>query len=113
MASFHHQHGIARRQGVDQRGFPGAGPRSRIDEYVAAGLEHILQAFEHTAAERAEFGSAMVDDRPRHRPQNAVGNRGGTRYLQEVAPGDTGGIGRHLVLQPLRKHAVRRRLLQN
>ncbi len=87
MARLEHQHAIARRQRVDERGFPGAGARRRVDHDRPRGLEDRLQALQDFQRQLRELGTPMVDGRLVHRPQDAVGHVGGPGNLQEMAAG--------------------------
>jgi hypothetical protein len=49
------------------------------------GLEDLLHAGNHLAAQRAELGPAVVDGGQADGAQDAVGHRAGARDLQEVA----------------------------
>ena len=83
-----HQHGLARRQRVDQRRFPRAGPRGGVDHHGPGGADHPPHSAQHGAPQFGEAGSAMVDGRFGDRPQHAIGHVGRARNLQEVAAGD-------------------------
>ncbi len=85
VAGLEHQHPVARRQRVGERGFPRAGARRRVDHDVAVGLEDFFQAREHLEGQRGELGAAVVDGRHVHRPQHPVGHVGRAWNLQEVA----------------------------
>jgi hypothetical protein len=87
VAGLDHQHRVAGRERVDQRRFPGAGARRRIDHHRMARLENLLHFGEHLPAECAELGPAMIDRRQAHRPQNAIGHRARPGDLQEMAAG--------------------------
>ena len=50
-----HEHAIARRQRVDERGFPRTRARRRVDDDVRLGLEDRLDLGEHLTAELAEL----------------------------------------------------------
>ncbi len=95
LAGLHHQHAVAGRERVDQRRFPGAGARRGIGDYRIGGLENGLDAVEALLRELGEFRPAVVDHRGVHRPQHAVGQRGRSRNLQEVASNRTRGVLRH------------------
>ena len=72
---FVHQHMVARTQGVDQRGLPGAGAGGRINHHRLPGLEDFLDVGQYLQAQRAELGAAVVDGGQAHGPQDAVRNR--------------------------------------
>src|SRR5262249_49780451 len=63
---------------------------------------------EYLQAEFLEFWSAVIDDRHVHRPQDALGDRGRTGDLQEMAPGAPGLV-RHLIA-PCVNGSLRQRL---
>ena len=51
VAGLVHQHAFARRERIDERCFPRAGPGGRVDHHCTlAGLEHALHASEHRFA---------------------------------------------------------------
>ena len=79
-----HQHAVAGRERVHERGFPRAGPRCRVDDDVRLGREHPLHACQDGPSELAELGAAMVDRRAVDRAKHAVGNVRRSRNLQEV-----------------------------
>ncbi|MNT63776.1 hypothetical protein D3C72_2016200 [compost metagenome] len=87
MTGFEHQHVVARAERVDQRGFPGARARGRIDDDGLLGLEDLLDVGQDLAAQRAELRAPMVDGRIAHRTQDAVGHGARSRDLEEVAAG--------------------------
>ena len=60
MAGLGHEHLIAGRQGVHQRGLPRAGSGSRIDDDRAARTEHRAQPLEQLLAKNGKLGTAMV-----------------------------------------------------
>ena len=84
---FEHQDGVAGTERVDERRFPGARARRRIDDDRLLRLEDLLDPFEHCQAERAEFGATMVDGRVAHRAQDAIRHRARSGDLQEVSSG--------------------------
>ena len=90
VAGLGHQHAIARRQRVDERRFPRAGARGRVDDDGAVGLEHLLHPGEHRLAQRRRtpgprWSIVGVVDRAQH----AVGHVGRPGNLQEMAAGRT------------------------
>jgi len=95
LTAFIHQHGVTRRQGVDQRRFPGAGTGGRVNDNVSLGLEHAFHAGEYVLAELRELRTAMVDHRHVDGAHHAFGHGAGSGDLQEMA---AGGVG-HGVLQ--------------
>ena len=68
---------------------------------MAVGFEDCLDFGEHALAELLEFGAAVIDRRPVHRPQDAIGHRRRTRDLQEMPASDPGRIAGHMVLNCL------------
>src|SRR5258707_474848 len=95
LPGFHHQHAVAGRERVDERGFPCAGASGGIDDDRIGGLEDGLDAFETVFGELGEFRPAVVDDRRVHGPQHAVGQRRRPRNVKEVAAHGAGRILRH------------------
>src|SRR5262245_55811199 len=87
LSGLEHQHAVARRKRVAQRGFPRAGTGGRPHEYRSARLEDELQVVEHLTGKPTEIRAAMIQRRVVDRPQYAVGNVRRTRYLQEMAAG--------------------------
>jgi len=90
MAGFEHQDALARRERVDERGFPGAGARGGIDHDGRAGLEHFFQPLEDLQPHGAEIGATVVHRSAVDRAQNAVGDVGRPRDLQEMASAPVG-----------------------
>ena len=84
MSGLRHQHVIARRERVDECGFPGAGSGSGVDDDVGLRLEYALHPGKHAFREHSELGAAMIDRRVVDRPQHTIGHVGRTRDLQEV-----------------------------
>src|SRR5882672_10204489 len=80
-----HEHAVAGRKRVDQRRFPRAGPRGRVDHHRLLCLEYRFQAIEDLQAHLAEFRAAMVHGRVVDRAQHPVRDIGGPGDLQEVA----------------------------
>ena len=95
LAGLHHQHLVAGRQRVDQRGFPGAGAGGGVDDHRIGGLEDGLDAFQAFLGELGEFRPAVIDDRRVHRAQHAVGDRGRSRDMQKMPSDRTRGILSH------------------
>ena len=85
LAGLDHQHRVARRQGVDERGFPRAGARAGIHHDRPGGLKHALQARDRFAPERGERRPAMIDGRLRDGAQNPIGHVGRAGNLEKVA----------------------------
>jgi hypothetical protein len=82
-----HEHAIARRERVDERGFPGPRARGGVDDHRPARAEDPLQPVQDRTGELLERGPAMVDRRAVHGAQDAVGDVGRPRDLQEMAAG--------------------------
>ena len=55
------------------------------DDHVTLSLEHTLETVEHLPGQRSEVGAPMIDGRLRDRPEDAMGNVGRARDLQEMA----------------------------
>ena len=87
MARLGHQHAVAGRQGVHQRGLPRAGAAGGIDDDVLPGLEYALQPRQHRLGELRELRTAMIDRRMVDRAQHPVRNIGRARDLEEVSAG--------------------------
>ena len=80
-----HQHPVARRQRVDQRRLPGAGAGGRVDHHLPRlGPDDPLHAVEHAPTQLRELRPAVVDGRPVHGAQHAVGHVRRPGDLQEV-----------------------------
>ena len=90
MTGLDHQHPVARRQCVDERGLPRPGARGGIDHHRALGLQHPPHAGDDFLAELGEFGAPVIDRRHRDRAQHPVGHIGRPRDLQEMAAGMAG-----------------------
>ncbi len=84
LAGLGHQHLVARLQRVDDRGFPGAGPRRRIDHDRLFGAEDALGGRHHRKAELGEFGAAMIHAGHVHGPQHPVGYVGRSWNLEKM-----------------------------
>ena len=95
LAGLDHQHAIAGRQRVDQRGFPSTGAGRGVDDDRIGGLENGLDAVETALGELGKLRPAMIDDRSIHGAQHAVGQRRRPRDLQEMTPGGARSILRH------------------
>ncbi len=87
VAGLPHQHQVAGRQRVHQSRFPRAGARRRIDDHRLFGLENLAHAAKHLLGQRVELGSAVIDRRIIHRPQDAVRDVGRPGNLQEMPSG--------------------------
>src|SRR5258708_28142410 len=91
VAGLRHQHALARRERAYERRFPGAGARSRVDDYFAArAFEDALHSRDHALPQLGEVGAAVVHGRKVDRAQHPVGHVGGAGNLQEVAAGAAG-----------------------
>ena len=77
---------VSRRERVHQGRFPAAGPGARKQERGSGlGLEDLPDIAKHRQREPGERGGAMILHRHVHRPQDPVGDVGGTGDEQEVA----------------------------
>ena len=83
-----HQHGVAGREHIDQRGFHAAGARGAEQEDVMPRAEHGAQRAGHLFEDGAEFRPAMRQHRQRHRGAHALGDRGGSGHAEAVGGGD-------------------------
>ncbi len=84
LAGLGHQHLVARRQRVDDRGFPGAGARRRIDDDRLLGAEDALDTRQHVMTEFGELGTTVIQGRHVHGPQHPVGHVGGSWNLEKM-----------------------------
>ena len=73
LADVERQHGITGRERVDERRFPRAAPRRRINHHRPRRLEDPLQALQHLAAERREL--RRRDGRSSAAPSRAARDR--------------------------------------
>src|ERR1700682_6605719 len=85
MAGLYHQYLVARRERVDDRGFPGASARGRKNDDRSGGLEDFLAAFENHLCQFGKCRTAVVDHRHVHGPEHAIGDRARTGNLKKVA----------------------------
>ncbi len=99
------QDAVAGAQCVDQRGFPGAGPRGREDADGAGRLEHAAKPGDHLAAQCAELRTSMIDRIAIHCPQHPVGQVGRAGCLQKVTARDVLGHFERFLQGWRRKHA--------
>ena len=76
LAGLGHQHLVAGRKRIDDRGFPRPRPRRRIDQYRLLGAEHALRGRHYRKAKLGEFGAAMIHAGHVHGPQHPVGDVG-------------------------------------
>src|SRR5262245_30333921 len=95
LAGFHHQHLVAWRERIDERGFPGTRACGGVDDDRIGGLEDGLNAFKALLRKSRKLWTAVVDNRRVHRPQDAVRERGGAWNMQKMAPDRTRGILSH------------------
>ena len=84
VAGFPHQYRVAGRQCVDEGGFPSSGTGCGIDDNRLFCLENLANGPQDLFCQRVELRPAVVDRRMIHRAQDAVGNVGRPRDLQEV-----------------------------
>jgi hypothetical protein len=85
MAGLDHQHLVARRERVDDRGLPGARPRGREDDDRPGRLEDFASAFENRLCQVGKGRAAVIDDRHVHGPEHAVRNGARAGNLKEMA----------------------------
>ncbi|OIQ67001.1 hypothetical protein GALL_514240 [mine drainage metagenome] len=72
LAGLGQQHLVARRQRIDERGFPGAGARRRKNDDRLLGAENALHSGEYRMTEFGKFGTAVIQGRHIHGPQHPV-----------------------------------------
>ena len=97
VAGLDHQYGLARREQVGQRRFPGAVAGRGIHEEVLVGLQDALHAVVAGVVDGDEFFRHEIDYGPVHRAQDAVGNVGRAGIVEELA---ATGLGVHGVPPP-------------
>ncbi|MCY1521370.1 hypothetical protein D9M68_561810 [compost metagenome] len=95
MAGLHHEHPVAGRQRIDQRGLPGARAGRGKDHHGRLRLEHLLDAAQHRQPQRAEYRSAVIDGGLVDGAQDAVGHIGRPRNLQKMPAGRMVVQGKH------------------
>src|SRR5262249_52307190 len=88
---------VAGAEGVDQRRFPGTGPRAGEDDDRPLGLKYGPAPGEDLLPERLEGRPAVVDGGEVHRPQHPVRNVGGSGNLEEMT---SAANGHHCSLPP-------------
>ena len=86
MSSFTHQHPVTRRQGIDQRRFPGARTGGGVNDDRPFGLEHGLQPFQHLDGKKMERRTTVVDDCLVDGPENPLRHIRRPRDLQKMSP---------------------------
>src|SRR6185437_10138362 len=79
------EHLVARRQRVEQRGFPGAGARGGKDRHRSGGLEQPAHAGANRLAQLDIVGPTVIDDRVVHRASDAIGNVARSGDVEEMA----------------------------
>ena len=88
------EHLVARREGIGERGLPGAGAARREEERLAGGgLEDLLQLLEQRTREPGEVRRAVVLHGAVHGPEDPVGNVGGPGNEEMVAAGHARNLG--------------------
>ncbi len=80
------QHFVARRESIDDARFPGPGARTGKNHHGVGGLKDRVTAVQNFLSKPAKIGTAVIDDCPIHRAQNAIRHIGRTGNLQEVTP---------------------------
>ena len=84
LASFEHQHMVARRKSVHQGGFPRAGSGGRKDHDILRSFEDKFQLVENFEGQPGELWTTMVDGGLGHGPQYALRDIGRSRNLEEM-----------------------------
>src|SRR5262249_52286426 len=84
VASFDHQHLVARRERVDDRCLPRTGSRGGKDDDRAGSLKDLLTSPENSLGQFAELHAAVVDDRHVHRAEHPVWHRAWAWNLQKM-----------------------------
>ena len=87
LAGLGHEHPVARRERVDDGGFPRAGSGGGIDHHRACGPEDRPAAVHYLASQPSELRAAMVDHLPVHGLAHALGHWARPRDLQEMLSG--------------------------
>jgi hypothetical protein len=67
VAGLKHEHPVARRKGIDDGRFPGAGAGSREHHHGPTGLKNLPDALQHLAGKSGEFRAAVIQHRTGHR----------------------------------------------
>jgi len=87
MPGFEDDDAIAGRERVHVRRLRRAGSRPGIDDDGIVRFEHTLEPGDQFQRERRELRTAVVDGRPRHGAQHAIGNVRGTGDLKKMPTG--------------------------
>ncbi len=85
VARLEHQDLVAGGERVDERGFPCARTRARVDDDGRRRLEDLLEPAQHLFREHGELGPTMIDRGPRKRAQHTVRDVGRTRDLKKMS----------------------------
>ena len=86
MTGFHHQHRVPRRQGIDQRCFPGTGPGGGVNDDRTLCLQDRLQSPQQLTGKGGEFRTPVVDGGGLDGAQNSRRHVRGPRNLKKMAP---------------------------
>ena len=84
-AAFHHQDGIAGREQILQRGFPGAMARGVVHEQIVLRAEHALQPVEARVIDLEEGSVVVFDTGLLHGLQHGIGDVGRAWIGEELA----------------------------
>ena len=85
VAGLHDQHGVAGREQVRQRRFPGAVAGGAVHVERLVGLQDTLHARMAGMLDRQEFVRHEVQHRPVHGAQHAIGDVGRSGIVEELA----------------------------
>src|SRR5258705_6860623 len=92
-ATLEHEHGLAPRQHVGERGLPAAMAVRGVDVGAPRRPEDLRQILEKAVRDSDHIAVVDVDGRSMHRGEHGVGNVRGTRNAEELAtPGDCHGV---------------------
>ena len=87
MAGLDHQDQLTLCNEIGKCGFPGTGPRRRVDDHRRVRLEDRFHAIETFPADLGKSRPAMVDRGMIHRTKDAVRYIGRARDLEKMPPG--------------------------
>jgi hypothetical protein len=100
-AALEHQHGLAPRQHVGERGLPAPVAVGGVDVGAPRRPEDPRQILEKAVRDRDHVAGVDVDGRSMHRGEHRVGNVRGTRNAEELAPfGDCHGLDSKRIARP-------------
>ena len=92
-AALEHQHGLASRQHVGERGLPAAVAVRGVDVGAPRRPEDLRQILEKAVRDSDHVAGVDVDGRSMHRGEHGVGNVRGPRNAEELAtPGNCHGV---------------------